>query len=311
MSRLAEAIKQAAPSCKPIYLDAFANDNELRAAGIIGSPLRESHFLGQFLGETGGGSVLQENLTYSTVDRLMKIFGAGHHSAAISQAEAEHIIALPAARRGPVIGERVYGAGNAHKMAELGNRPGDGYAFRGIGPLQSTGRGAAKRWGDKLGIDFQSNVLLMLDPRYVLKPSLFEWDAGKCNVAADRDDGRVIRRFINGGYNGLADCEAWQDKLYKILRDPEKHADEPWKEALASPTTSQLQNSLNLLGFRPVLTLDGRYGPRTKDAVRWFQTVNGLKVDGIAGPATMTVINLRFSTKRGGVALEEATDLAA
>jgi murein L,D-transpeptidase YcbB/YkuD len=46
-----------------------------------------------------------------------------------------------------------------------------------------------------------------------------------------------------------------------------------------------LQRSLNtLLGTH--LTVDGVYGPNTKEAVGDFQAANGLQVDGVAGPIT-------------------------
>jgi peptidoglycan hydrolase-like protein with peptidoglycan-binding domain len=46
-----------------------------------------------------------------------------------------------------------------------------------------------------------------------------------------------------------------------------------------------LQRSLNTL-IGADLTVDGIYGPNTKDAVRRFQKANGLQVDGVAGPIT-------------------------
>jgi hypothetical protein len=48
-----------------------------------------------------------------------------------------------------------------------------------------------------------------------------------------------------------------------------------------------LQRRLAGLGFAPG-PIDGRYGPLTERAVRRFQTADGLRVDGIAGPQTIT-----------------------
>lgn len=299
MTKLAEAVRTIAPHCNPLYLGALAVfEPKFIASGLTDDrPLRQSQFLGQFLGETGGGEVLQENMTYSTVDRLMEIFGIGRHSAAITLDEAQRIIAMPHDKRGPAIGERVYGAGNTHMMNMLGNRPGDGYVFRGIGPLQSTGRGAAVRWGANLGVDFASNVALMLDPRVVWSPTLFEWDAGKLNSFADKNDIRTIRRVINGGYNGLADCEAWHEKAWAVLKSAD-HPAATWQAADPDTTTTRLQTALNLLGYTPKLAIDGRYGDATKAAVKWFQHLNGLLEDGVAGRATVAVINLRCAARR-------------
>lgn len=299
MTALRDAVLHIAPHCSPVYL-AGLEATDFAASGISASPMRMSQFLGQFLGETGGGVVLQESGNYTHASRIMAIFGVGRHSAAVTQAEAERIVAMPMPAREKAIFERVYGSGNPHKMAELGNRPGDGWPFRGTGPLQSTGRGAAKRWGDKLGIAVGADQLWMLEPKVVFAPSIFEWTAGNLNAFADRGDLRHIRRVINGGYNGLADCEEWQAKAWAALRDPanDNHPEKLWAAVQPDPSVSSIQNSLNLIGYTPKLTLDGRYGPATKKAVAWFQEIAGVRADGIAGPVTMTALNLRFATKR-------------
>ena len=51
-----------------------------------------------------------------------------------------------------------------------------------------------------------------------------------------------------------------------------------------------LQRQLTAAGFSPG-RVDGRYGPRTEQAVRRFQTATGLIVDGIAGPVTQAAIS--------------------
>lgn len=50
-------------------------------------------------------------------------------------------------------------------------------------------------------------------------------------------------------------------------------------------TTRQIQNLLDYLGYDPG-PIDGANGPSTEDAVRAFQTAEGLAVDGIAGEQT-------------------------
>lgn len=49
-----------------------------------------------------------------------------------------------------------------------------------------------------------------------------------------------------------------------------------------------LQSKLADLGFLPKEEIDGVFGAKTKSAVAEFQKKNGLKSDGIAGPATTT-----------------------
>jgi murein L,D-transpeptidase YcbB/YkuD len=50
----------------------------------------------------------------------------------------------------------------------------------------------------------------------------------------------------------------------------------------------QLQHALVSLGYR--LLLDGEFGPETEQAVRIFQAMEGLAVDGIAGPRTRALL---------------------
>jgi len=51
-----------------------------------------------------------------------------------------------------------------------------------------------------------------------------------------------------------------------------------------------LQTSLNKLGAKPPLVVDGSVGPATRNAVRSFQLERGLVVDGLVGPATLAAI---------------------
>lgn len=58
----------------------------------------------------------------------------------------------------------------------------------------------------------------------------------------------------------------------------------------------QLQQSLNTLGYN-CGTPDGIYGNNTYNAVRRFQSNNGLTVDGIAGYKTLTTINNKLHSR--------------
>ena len=55
--------------------------------------------------------------------------------------------------------------------------------------------------------------------------------------------------------------------------------------ATAKPAKTQIQQALRNGGFYQGL-IDGKIGPKTREAIRQFQRVNGLKVDGVAGPNT-------------------------
>ena len=52
----------------------------------------------------------------------------------------------------------------------------------------------------------------------------------------------------------------------------------------------KLQNRLIALGYMPAGSADSQYGYQTYNAVKAFQKANGLEVDGVAGPITLTYL---------------------
>jgi len=213
--RPVDVVRRLCPRAKP-YVSAFENGDALFSKAGITTPIRLAHFLAQAFHETGGLTIEWESGNYSA-QRLLEIFGVGRHSAAITPEEAQKL-----AHNGPAIFERVYGLGNPKKAKELGNsEPGDGYKYRGGGILQTTGRANYRRMGVKCNVDFESHPELVVSAAHALKPALAEWTEGNLNDAADRDDIRAITRKINGGYNGLADREAWLRRIKPLLTSVE------------------------------------------------------------------------------------------
>jgi peptidoglycan hydrolase-like protein with peptidoglycan-binding domain len=48
----------------------------------------------------------------------------------------------------------------------------------------------------------------------------------------------------------------------------------------------QVQQAVNVDGYTPALTEDGKYGPNTQKGVLWFQMKHGLSADGVIGDQT-------------------------
>jgi len=207
-----KALKVVAPHARENYLEAVGQGNPLFEQHGINTPQRMAHFLAQAMQETGAFTVLRENMNYSA-PRLFEIFGVGHHSAKVTKAEALILEHHP-----ETIAERVYGLGNPKKAKELGNtHAGDGFAYRGNGILQTTGRGSHRRMGDACGVDFEGNPNLVTAPEHALKPALQEWTEGNLNVFADKNDIRTITIRINGGLNGFPERKAFFNKLLPLL----------------------------------------------------------------------------------------------
>jgi len=166
----------------------------------INTPRRMQHFLATVVAETNF-SVLWESGAYSAAS-IIRVFGAGHHSSAVSQAEAARIAALPVGGdvpgngpRGDALFERVYGY-KTKIGKSLGNREqGDGAKYRGLGPLQITGRDAHERYAARVGC----SVADLGQPLNCLHAALCEWQEKNCNKYADNDDAVSIRKLINGG----------------------------------------------------------------------------------------------------------------
>lgn len=89
---------------------------------------------------------------------------------------------------------------------DLGNTvTGDGYRYRGRGPLQLTGRANYRTVGTRIGIDLEASPELAELPSVGILIACEYWRSRNINAAADRNDGEKVTRLINGGLNGFKD----------------------------------------------------------------------------------------------------------
>src|ERR1700747_794192 len=95
--RPVDIVRRVSPRCYPNYAEALDGSDDLFQKYQISSPLRIAHFLAQALYETASGTVLFENLAYKTANRLLQIFGVGHHSAAVRPEEVVGLLNNPQA----------------------------------------------------------------------------------------------------------------------------------------------------------------------------------------------------------------------
>lgn len=106
--------------------------------------------------------------------------------------------------------EEIWGPTKAQLSYEgrrgLGNViAGDGFRFKGRGPIQLTGRANYRAYGKRIGIDLERHPEIAAVPSIGLHTALEYWSVNDLNTLADRDDLEGITRRINGGTNGLAD----------------------------------------------------------------------------------------------------------
>ena len=121
---------------------------------------------------------------------------------------------------GPTAAQRRYEPPD--KLAtNLGNtEPGDGFRFKGRGPIQVTGRANYRRFGDLLGLDLVATPAQAAAPEVAFRIAALFWSKKGLNELADRvtpEAFREITRRINGGFNGLAERQRFYETAKTIL----------------------------------------------------------------------------------------------
>ena len=100
----------------------------------------------------------------------------------------------------------------------MGNtQPGDGWRYRGRGPIQLTGRANYAFVGDLMGQDLVDLPELMEQPRYALEATIAWWER-RIPDSMLGDPERVTQR-VNGGLIGLADREELTEAAHKALQN--------------------------------------------------------------------------------------------
>lgn len=100
----------------------------------------------------------------------------------------------------------------------LGNtQPGDGFRYKGRGPIQITGRDNYQRYGAMLGIDLVGNPALAATPEVAFDIAATFWKSKGLNELADVGDFTAITKRINGGLNGLADRKKYWERAKAVL----------------------------------------------------------------------------------------------
>ncbi len=174
----------------------------------INTPTRLAAFLAQIGHESAGLAVVEESLNYTPAG-LMRTFGRR-----ISNEDAQRLGRIDGRKADQrAIANAVYGG--EWGQENLGNWPGteDGWAFRGQGLIQHTGRYNARRLTrslrDRLGPaevpDFEAEPWRLQEPRWAALSACDFWDRTGCNALADGTDFDALTRRINGGMNGADD----------------------------------------------------------------------------------------------------------
>jgi putative chitinase len=155
----------------------------------IDRPARCAAFLAQLAHESGELRQWTENLNYSW-QALRKVFPKYFPTDAAAQ--AYH-------RQPEKIANRVYGG----RMGNGGEASGDGWRYRGRGPIQLTGKDNYRACGQAIGVDLVNRPELLETPEVGCLAAAWFWSSRGLNPLADAGKFLTITRRINGGTHGL------------------------------------------------------------------------------------------------------------
>lgn len=170
----------------------------------IKSALQEAHFVAQLAHECNQFQHVEENLYYTPV-RLCQVWPRRFPTLAAAE---------PYARNPEKLGNLVY-------ANRLGNGPpesGDGYRYRGRGPIQITGRDNYAAAGTAIAVDLVNMPNAVLRPLVGCDVAGWFWQSRNLNELADADNLPAITLRINGGSEGIESRRAWLTKAKTILR---------------------------------------------------------------------------------------------
>lgn len=185
---------RAAELCVPL----IGTFNEFGLSTIA----RRAAFIAQAAHESAGFSTFIENLNYSA-GALNRVWPTIFPVA----------IAAQYARQPERIANRAY----ANRIGNGPEASGDGWRYRGRGVFQLTGRANYLACGAALGLDLINHPELLEQPVNAFRSAGWFWNSKALSPLADIGAFTEITRRINGGYNGLADRQAYWTRAKQAL----------------------------------------------------------------------------------------------
>ncbi len=157
-------------------------------------------FLGQIIHESAMLGRLEENLNYTTPERIMQVWPS--RFASVKAAE-------PYVRNPTALANLVYFGRNGNKEKD------DGFRYAGKGLLQITGRANYQAVSKAIGIDLIASPELLAQPETALLASIAWWEGHIPDSIMG--DIRKVTRAVNGGQVGLEDRLALTNRAAEAL----------------------------------------------------------------------------------------------
>lgn len=193
-----QALQRFAPHCNAV---AWAPALEAACTRFaIDTPDRVAQFMAQTGEESGLYTVFEENLNYS----------AGALLAQWPNHFPTQAIAASYARQPAKIANRAY----AGRYGNGDEASGDGWRFRGRGPIQITFQAGYVATKAQIGLDCVADPDLLLQPAPGALSAGGYWASRGCNALADAGAIIAITKAVNGGLINLdrreANLDAWR-----------------------------------------------------------------------------------------------------
>lgn len=187
----------------------------------IESPRQVAAWLAQTAHESGGYTMLVENLNYRAATmaacwpkRFAEAGPDGKPKRNDKGALIPNKFALALERKPEAIANVVY----ANRMGNGPTESGDGWLYRGRGLKQLTGKNNHRACSKGLGVDLVENPDLLLEPQWAAMSAAWFWASNNCNPLADADDFVGLTKRINGGTIGLPDRQARYNACLRVFQ---------------------------------------------------------------------------------------------
>ena len=203
-----------APRCPDTIAWAAALNEAMREFAIEGR-LQSAHWLAQLAHESSEFTRLIENLNFTTPERIRDTWptrfwlpSAKEPTQPPVRRDARGFVRAPV-----LLASYVYAGRNGN-----GNEAsGDGWRYRGRGPIQLTGRANYARAGQALGLPLVEQPEIVTDPDVGARVAGWYWADRKIGPLADANDIEAVTGKINGGAHGIEDRRRYLQTAMRVL----------------------------------------------------------------------------------------------
>lgn len=164
---------------------------------------RVAAFLAQCGHESLDFTVLQENLNYGAKG-LLGLFKKYFPNEALAKQYE---------RKPEKIANRIY----ANRMGNGPEESGDGWAHRGRGAIQLTGKLNYQAFANSIGLTLEDAITYCATMDGAIESACWFWQKNKLNAIADKKDVLAMTKKINGGTIGLEDRKKHYEHNIEVL----------------------------------------------------------------------------------------------